>query len=86
MLLFTQGATENQSIKRIYLDGNPIGEAGAKAMMRVAATVSGRVTITAEASNLFIRDVKAWFSYDKATGLFMCLCVCVCFAQLLLNC
>jgi hypothetical protein len=54
----------NHSINRIFMDGNPIGDVGAKALMRVASTVGGRVKVNANNCNIAIKDEKAWFHYS----------------------
>lgn len=43
------------------MNGNPIGEQGAKALMLVPITVGQRVKITASGCNLIMRDSKCWF-------------------------
>lgn len=56
---------ENHVLKVVKLDGNPIGDVGAKALMRVAVSVGARVKVSAENCNNLIRDNAAWFNYDK---------------------
>lgn len=52
------GIEENYTLKRVNLDGNPIGEAGAKSLTQIPVTVGGRVKVSASGCNL---EVK----YDK---------------------
>ena len=54
---------ENTTIRVVHLDGNPIGKCGASALMRVAVTVGGRTTITADRCNITMKDAKAWYSF-----------------------
>jgi len=55
------GAIENMSLTKLNLNGNPIGEQGARALMLVPMTVGDRIDITAYGSNISIRDSKCWF-------------------------
>jgi Ran GTPase-activating protein (RanGAP) involved in mRNA processing and transport len=52
------GIEENYSLKRVNMDGNPIGEAGAKSLTQIPVAVGGRVKVSASGCNL---EVK----YDK---------------------
>jgi hypothetical protein len=55
------GVIENLALTRLSLNGNPVGEQGAKALMLVPITVGQRVKITAAGCNLIIKDSKCWF-------------------------
>ena len=50
---------------RLYLDGNPIGDGGAKALMRLAVGMGGRLKVTADRCNISIVDPTAWFDLSK---------------------
>jgi hypothetical protein len=50
---------------RLYLDGNPIGDGGAKALMRLAVGIGGRIKVTADRCNISIVDSSAWFDLSK---------------------
>jgi hypothetical protein len=63
------GVIENMALKRVILDNNPIGEAGAQALMIVPITVGSRVSISAEKCNTGLSDAKCWFSHSNPLGL-----------------
>ena len=42
------GIIESKALQRVIMDCNPIGEAGAQALMIVPITVGSRVRVTAE--------------------------------------
>ena len=50
------GILENHALKEITLDGNPIGEEGAKALMLLPTMVGSRVDISAASCNISIKD------------------------------
>jgi hypothetical protein len=55
---------ENFSIRRVSMDGNPIGEGGAKALMILPTAVGTRVTVSANNCNTNIRDPLFWFDQN----------------------
>lgn len=54
---------ENFSIRRVSLDGNPIGEGGARAVMVLPTVVGTRVAVSANNCNTNMRDANFWFDY-----------------------
>eukprot|EP01034_Spumella_vulgaris_P028670 gene28670-35569_t len=59
------GVIENRGLKKVVLDGNPIGEQGMKALMLVPMIAGNRVKISAARCNVSIRDSKCWFDFVK---------------------
>lgn len=54
----------HRSLKRVVLDGNPIGQQGMKALMLIPTLAGNRVKVTAARCNVSIRDVRCWFDSD----------------------
>ena len=55
------GIQENLALLHVAMDGNPIGEAGAKALMQVPTATGNRVSVSARGCNTQLRDEKCWF-------------------------
>ncbi|CAM9213873.1 unnamed protein product, partial [Ectocarpus fasciculatus] len=55
------GIQENLALTHVSMDGNPIGEAGAKSLMQIPTATGNRVTVTARGCNTQLRDDKCWF-------------------------
>lgn len=55
------GIQENLALRYVSVNGNPIGEAGAKALMQVPTATGNRVTVSARGCNTQLRDDKCWF-------------------------
>jgi hypothetical protein len=55
------GIQENLALTHVAMDGNPIGEAGAKALMQVPTATGNRVQVSARGCNTQLRDDKCWF-------------------------
>jgi len=62
------GIIENKALTRVVLDNNPIGEAGASALMQVPMTVGARCSLSAEKCNVGLTDAKCWFSHSNPLG------------------
>ena len=62
------GIIENKALTRVVLDNNPIGEAGASALMQVPMTVGARCSLSAEKCNVGLSDAKCWFSHSNPLG------------------
>lgn len=62
------GIIENKTLKLVSLDGNPIGERGASALMMIPLVCAGRVKVTAHQCNVTIRDQACWFNFDRLCG------------------
>lgn len=58
------GIQENLGLTRCNMDGNPIGEAGAKALMVLPSVVGTRVNVSANNCNTNIRDPSFWFDQN----------------------
>jgi hypothetical protein len=59
----------NYSITRLSIDGNPIGEIGAKALMNIPATVGARVNLSANNCNVMFRSKEnSWFDEEDPCG------------------
>lgn len=52
---------ENNFLEKVVVDGNPIGENGAKALMLLPTIVGSRVKVSAKNCNLSIKDPNNWF-------------------------
>lgn len=59
------GIIENRGLKRVVLDGNPIGEQGMRALMQVPLIAGARVKLSAARCNINIRDPTCKFDFDK---------------------
>ena len=57
------GVIENYSIKHLYIDGNPIGQQGAKALMMVPMAVGSRVKISGNRCNIALKDPNCSFDF-----------------------
>jgi Ca2+-binding EF-hand superfamily protein len=66
-LTLAMGIIENKSsLKKVVLDGNPIGATGAKALLLVPILSETEVELSLDKCNATIKDVKGcWFSFDK---------------------
>ena len=62
------GIIENKALTRVILDNNPIGEAGASALMQVPMTVGARCSLSANKCNAGLVDPKCWFSHSNPLG------------------
>ena len=62
------GIIENKALRRVILDNNPIGEAGASALMQVPLTVGARCSLSAEKCNCGLVDPRCWFSHSNPLG------------------
>jgi len=62
------GAIENSHLVRLNLNGNPIGEQGAKALMFVPVSTGGRIKMSASGCNITRRDSKCWFDMSNTVG------------------
>lgn len=58
------GIQENLGLTKCNMDGNPIGEAGAKALMVLPSVVGTRVNVSANNCNTNIRDPTFWFDQN----------------------
>jgi hypothetical protein len=58
------GIQENLGLTKCNMDGNPIGEAGAKALMVLPSVVGTRVNVSANNCNTSIRDPTFWFDQN----------------------
>lgn len=61
---------ENHGLRYLSLSGNPVGEAGAKALIMVPVTVGSRITLVASGCNFDIRNPDFWFSEDNPSGFY----------------
>jgi hypothetical protein len=61
---------ENHGLRYLSLCGNPVGEAGAKALIMVPATVGSRIELVATGCNFDIRNPDFWFCEDNPSGLY----------------
>jgi hypothetical protein len=61
---------ENHSLKRLQLDGNPIGEGGGRILMSIPSTVGGRVKVTATGCNVLIKDIDSKFDMTSPDGMY----------------
>ena len=62
------GVIENRGLELVHIDGNPICEQGAAALMLVPLLAGSRVSISAAKCNVIMRDPSCWFSYNKPMG------------------
>ena len=62
------GCIENQALHRLIMDNNPIGEAGANAIMIVPLQVGARCKVSLEKCNVAMSDPKCWFSHSNPMG------------------
>jgi Ran GTPase-activating protein (RanGAP) involved in mRNA processing and transport len=59
------GVQENHALEHLSVDGNPIGEAGAKALMLIPTSCGGRCSISAKNCNTQVRDDQCWFNFSQ---------------------
>jgi hypothetical protein len=59
------GVQENLALELLAVDGNPIGEAGAKALMLIPTSCGGRVSISAKNCNTQVKDPLCWFNFSQ---------------------
>lgn len=64
------GLEVNLALRQVSLDGNPIADQGAQALMNVPATVGSRVEISARGCNVDIVDESCWFDQRNPCGNF----------------
>ena len=57
------GVIENHCIKNVFIDGNPIGAQGARALMLVPMVVGSRVRVSASRCNISIIDPSCPFDF-----------------------
>jgi hypothetical protein len=57
-----------KSFFEVYLDGNPIGIQGAKALMAIPMAVGDRCEVSSLNCNFQIRDPLAWFDLSSPCG------------------
>ena len=62
------GILENLALRHVCLDGNPIGERGAKALMLVPVVAGSRVRVTANNCNISLKDSKCFFDPGEPCG------------------
>jgi hypothetical protein len=62
------GVIDNPCIRRLNIDENPIGVAGAAAIMQVPVTIGSRCNMTSMNSNTKVRDDKCWFQQASPQG------------------
>jgi Ca2+-binding EF-hand superfamily protein len=62
------GVIDNPCIRRLNIDENPIGVAGAAAVMQVPVTIGSRCNLTSNNSNTKVRDDKCWFQQSSPAG------------------
>lgn len=60
----------NIALRYICLDGNPIADQGARALMNVPAAVGSRIEISARGCNIEILDESCWFDQSSPCGSF----------------
>lgn len=56
------GIREGKSVRYLNIDGNPIGEAGARILMRLPTSCGSRVTFTARNCDLSMKQNGSWFN------------------------
>jgi Ca2+-binding EF-hand superfamily protein len=61
---------EHHSLKRLQLDGNPIGEGGGRILMTIPSTVGGRVKVSANGCNILIKDQESKFDLTSPDGVY----------------
>lgn len=57
------GVIENKTLQKVFLDGNPIGEQGAKAVMVVPMIIGSRLKISTTRCNLTMKDSNCPFDF-----------------------
>jgi hypothetical protein len=55
------GIREGKSVRFLNIDGNPIGKAGARILMRLPADCGSRVTFTARNCDITMKQAASWF-------------------------
>ena len=55
------GIIENLAMKYINMDENPIGEAGAKAILQLSVVVGNRINVSAARCNTIAHDDRCWY-------------------------
>jgi hypothetical protein len=56
---------ENDSLERLVLDRNPIGDMGAKSVMMIPMYVGNRVDVSSNKCNIEVKDAKPSFDFSK---------------------
>lgn len=59
------GIAENIAMKRVDLNENPIGIAGARAILQLSMVVGSRVTVSATNCNTIVNDERCWYDPDQ---------------------
>lgn len=59
------GVQENLALEYLSMDGNPIGEAGANALMLIPTSCGGRVKVSAKNCNHQVKDPQCWFNFNQ---------------------
>ena len=62
------GLEMNLALRKVLLDGNPIANQGAQALMNVPAAIGSRVDISASGCNVDIIDDSCWFDQSHPCG------------------
>lgn len=60
----------NLALRRVSLDGNPIADQGARALMNVPAATGSRIDLSAQGCNIDIIDESCWFDQSNPCGTF----------------
>lgn len=58
----------NLALRKVCLDGNPIADQGAQALMNVPASIGSRIDISASGCNVDIVDDSCWFDQSNPCG------------------
>jgi hypothetical protein len=61
------GIREGRSVRYLNIDGNPIGDAGARVLMRLPASCGSRLTFTARNCDLSMKQSGSWFDSTGAS-------------------
>ena len=56
------GIAENLAMRYVNLDENPIGAAGAKAILQLSVVVGNRVNLSAARCNIIASDERCWYN------------------------
>jgi len=62
------GIIENFALRKVSLDGNPIGVQGAKALMSIPMAVGDRVRVSCANCNIAIKDPNSWYDMSNPCG------------------
>jgi hypothetical protein len=64
------GLEMNLALRRVTLDGNPIADQGAQALMNVPSAIGSRIDLSAQGCNIDIIDESCWFDQSNPCGSF----------------